>query len=153
MQETLCKGGGPARGHPASNTWTLQPLPIGILLHKACHPTGHDFAGIKVPKVYDRSSEKKHFTYVRTGRVSQWIFLNQRHVSLFQIIMAKTQLKYLQENCNQQTHRDATNILKKASTKRGEAPGPAVRELMTDTACLIFMRPNTITNAFKGQVQ
>lgn len=47
------------------------------------------------------------------------------------------------------------NVLKKklsVRTRRGETVELAVRELMRDTACLIFMQANTITNAFKGQV-
>lgn len=38
------------------------------------------------------------------------------------------------------------------STRRGETLALAVRELMRDIACQIFMQANSITNAFKGQV-
>ena len=52
-------------------------------------------------------------------------------------------------------HRNPTNILKKKAsmtTRSGETQECAGRELMRDTACLIFIQANTITNVFKGQV-
>lgn len=53
------------------------------------------------------------------------------------------------------SHRNPTNTLKKKAsmtTRSGETQECAGRELMRDTACLIFIQANTITNVFKGQV-